>query len=140
MKVLALSVAFGLCATVVLADYLVPTRTLRANTPLSTEDFRIVAGNQPGSLEKLVDIEGMEARVALYAGRPVFPSDVGPAALVERNQIVMLGFARGSLVISAEGRALGRGRLGDAIRVMNLASRTTLIGVVQPDGSIKVSQ
>jgi len=140
MKGSLLLLAFGLFAQMAAADYLVPTRTLRANTPLSIEDFRIVPGNQPGSLEKLLEIDGMEARVALYAGRPVFPSDVGPAALVERNQIVKLGFSHGSLVIFAEGRALGRGRLGDAIRVMNLASRTTLIGVVQPDGSIKVSQ
>ena len=47
--------------------------------------------------------------MAIYAGRPVRPGDLGPPALVERNQLVPLVYQPGGLAISTEGRALGRG-------------------------------
>jgi flagella basal body P-ring formation protein FlgA len=42
------------------------------------------------------------------------------------------------LRIAADGRALGRGAAGAHIRVMNLASRNTVGGEVQPDGTVHV--
>ncbi|MEM9126779.1 MAG: flagella basal body P-ring formation protein FlgA, partial [Pseudomonadota bacterium] len=45
---------------------------------------------------------------------------------------------RRPLSITTEGRALGRGAAGDRIRVMNLSSRTTVTGLIRPDGQIEV--
>jgi flagella basal body P-ring formation protein FlgA len=73
---------------------------------------------------------GQEARVTLYAGRPIPLASLGPPALVERNALVTVMFTRGGLEIRAEGRALGRGAEGDGIRVMNLASRNTITATV----------
>ena len=73
---------------------------------------------------------GQEARVTLYAGRPIPLSGLAPPALVERNQLVTLIFRRGGLDIRADGRALGRGAAGDEIRIMNLGSRSTIFGTV----------
>jgi flagella basal body P-ring formation protein FlgA len=81
---------------------------------------------------------GMEARVAIYAGRPVRAQDLGAPALVERNQLVPLIYLSGGLAISTEGRALARGAAGEVIRVMNLSSRNTVNGRVGPDGAIYV--
>ena len=92
----------------------------------------------PGELSRPEDVVGLEARVVLYEGRPILASDVGPAAIIERNQIVTLVFSKGTLSIATEARALGRGGIGDAIRVMNLASRNTVSGTVTPDGSVVV--
>ena len=58
--------------------------------------------------------------------------------MVERNDIVTLVYARHGLQISAEGRALSRGGVGDNVRVMNLSSRTTITGLVQENGMIEV--
>ena len=69
---------------------------------------------------------------------PLRPEDLGAPALVERNQIVSLVYRSGGLVILADGRALARGAEGDVIRVMNLASKTTVSGRVGPDGRILV--
>jgi flagella basal body P-ring formation protein FlgA len=66
-------------------------------------------------------------------------ADLGPPALVDRNQIVALDFRAGGLSIRAEGRALARGGAGDVIRVMNLASRTTVSGRIRPDGVVDVA-
>ena len=79
-----------------------------------------------------------EASDALDPGRPIRPADVGPPAIVDRNDLVTLVFDHVALSITAEGRALGRGAAGERIRVMNLASRTTVTGVIRPDGQIEV--
>ena len=59
-------------------------------------------------------------------------------ALVERNALVLLRYERGALVITAEGRALDRGALGDRIRVTNLSSRQTVVGRIAADGAGEV--
>lgn len=125
--------------SVALGDTVVAARTIRSQTLLSAQDLALAPGTVPGTISNPHDIIGMEARVALYAGRPIRPEDIGPPALVERNQIVTLAFETGGLSIHAEGRALARGGVGDVIRVMNLGSRSTVSGTVMPDGRITVS-
>lgn len=121
-----------------LADSVVATRTIRAQTVLAPEDMTLVAADLPGALDDPALAIGLEARVAIYAGRPVRPEDLGPPTLVGRNQIVPLIYASASLAISTEGRALARGAEGDVIKVLNLASRTTVSGQVGPDGAVYV--
>ena len=120
------------------ADTPVAARTLRAQTILAPPDVAMAPGDVPGAIAEPEAIVGQEARVAIYAGRPFMPGDVGPPALVARNQIVRLIHDAGGLTIVTEGRSLGRGGVGDALRVMNLASRATVTGVVQADGTVAV--
>ena len=138
MKTISLIFLFLIWGLPVAADFLVPVRTIRPNTLLTADDFIPKSGSMLGVVEDLNEVVGQEARVALYAGRPVRRADVGPPPLVDRNVLVRLVFASGGLAIVTEGRSLGRGAEGDIIRVMNLASRTTLFGEVQSDGSVKV--
>lgn len=77
-------------------------------------------------------------KVAIYAGKPLHPGDLGPPTLVERNQTVTLVYLSGGLAISTEGRALARGSEGDEVRVMNLGSRNTVTGRIGPDGAVYV--
>lgn len=137
MKALALTLCF-LGVGSAMADILVPARTIRAKEIIAPEDMMIKKVNIPGALSELTDVVGLEARVALYPGRPVRRGDVGPAAIVGRNDIVPLIFVHGGLQIMAEGRALGRGAAGETIQVMNMSSRTTISGRIRPDGSIEV--
>jgi flagella basal body P-ring formation protein FlgA len=121
-----------------LADALVPLRTIRAKEIITADDIGWQAS--PGdALVQLDDVIGQEARIALYPGRAIRPGDFGPPAIVGRNEIVPLIFRRAGLHIVTEGRALERGAAGDVLRVMNLSSRTTVSGLVQPDGSIEVN-
>lgn len=128
----------ALLAAPAAADTPVTARTLRAQHLVTPADLVMIQGEVPGALGDPGLIVGLETRVALYAGRPVMPGDVGPPALVERNQIVPLIYDAGGLSIRAEGRALGRGGLGDSLRVMNLASRNTVTGRVRADGAVEV--
>jgi flagella basal body P-ring formation protein FlgA len=124
---------------VAVADSIVATRTIRPQTVLSAEDFTLVEADIPGALTDPAAVIGLEARVTLYAGRPIVASDVGSAALVERNQTVSLVFRSAGLSILTEGRALTRGGVGDQIKVMNLASRTTVTGTIEADGTVLVN-
>lgn len=120
------------------AESVVPTRTIRANTMIKAQDLTMKSISITGTFTDPINLVGQESRVALYAGRPIRIIDVGPPAIIERNQIVSLVFRQGGLMISAEGRALARGGAGERIRVMNLASRTTVFGLIRADGTIQV--
>jgi len=135
MMVLALI----LVPQVSLADSIVATRTIRAQSVLTAEDFTMVAAEIPGAMTDPAQVIGQEARVTLYAGRPILETSLGAAAVIERNQTVSLVFRSSGLSILTEGRALDRGGVGDQIKVMNLASRTTVTGTIAPDGSVMVN-
>jgi flagella basal body P-ring formation protein FlgA len=132
---IALVVTAGTAA----ADTLVAARMIRPQTVLTEADVALRPG--PETLELTLEaVLGLESRALIYPGRPIRPSDVGPPALVERNQIVALRYAVGQVTILAEGRSMGRGGAGETLRVTNTASRVTLTGTVQPDGSILVQR
>ncbi|PZX15076.1 flagella basal body P-ring formation protein FlgA [Palleronia aestuarii] len=122
-----------------LCDTLVASQTIRAKSMLTAADGHLVAGDTPGALDDPAAIVGKEALVTLYAGRPIRPGDIGPPAIVERNQVVPLIYRSAVLNITAEARVLDRAGVGDRVRAMNLDSRTTVFGTVTPDGSIVVS-
>lgn len=128
---------FALAAPVS-AESVVATRTIRAKTLIAPEDLTLVSAELPGALTDPTAALGQEARVAIYAGKPVRPGDFGPPTLVDRNQLVTLVYLSGGLAISTEGRALGRGSEGDEVRVMNLGSRNTVTGRIGPDGAVYV--
>lgn len=140
MKLLVFIIALSaLASNAALADTIVAARTIRAQTLLAPTDLRVVQGDTPGALISLDEAVGLEARVVLYSGRPVMAGDVGPAAIIERNQIVKIVYTVGTLSISADARALARAGPGDMLRVMNLTSKSTVSGIVAPDGSVYVS-
>lgn len=135
---LLISLAAACVAAQASADAVVATRTIRAQTVLSTEDLAVISDTIPGALVSMTDAIGLETRTTLYAGRPVRPADIGPAAMIERNQIVQLEFISQGLRISAEARALGRAGVGDMVKVMNLSSKSTVSGVVTDRGTVRV--
>ena len=121
-----------------LADVVVPTRTLRANSIVSATDVALKQIENANAFYRIEDVIGQEARVTLYAGRPIQIDDIGPPAIIARNQVVSVVFVSEGLTIRTEGRSLQRGSVGDRIRLMNLSSRATVFGQVQPDGTVRV--
>ena len=121
------------------AETLVAARTVRSQEILAAEDLAVSDTSVPGALSHPSEAVGLEARVVLYAGRPVRPGDLGSPAVIERNQIVTLRYENGSLAIAADARALGRAGVGDTLRVMNLSSRSTVSGRVTHAGEVLVT-
>jgi flagellar basal body P-ring formation protein FlgA len=120
------------------AEMLVPVRTIRAKEIVGENDVTWKSAKLEGAISDISEIVGQEARISLYPGRPIRRGDIGPPAIVDRNDVVVLVFSKGSLRIMAEGRSLGRGSVGEVIRVMNITSRTTISGRILSDGSIEV--
>lgn len=118
------------------ADQIVAARTIRSLQVIGPEDIAFSGDTTPGAAVAIAEVLGKEARVMLYPGRPIRLDQVGPPALIERNQIIALVYQSGGLRIETEGRALDRAGLGDPVQVMNLASRKTVSGTVLPDGSV----
>ncbi len=135
----ALALILTVLAAPVSAEIVVATEIIRANTIIDPSVVALKRGNVPGVHTDLEAVIGLEARKAIYPGRPVRKGDVGAPALVERNQIVTLIYSSSGLSIEAEGRSLDRAGEGERLRVMNLGSRSTITGTVLPNGNIQVA-
>ena len=123
-----------------LADAVVTNRVIKAGQVIEAQDISIVQADIPGAITDPAQIAGQEARVALYPGRPIRDGQVGPPAIVDRNQVVPLSYVTPTMSISTSGRALDRGGVGDLIFVLNLSSRNRVQGTIMPDGSVRVSR
>ena len=139
MKRLILTVIFSVSVSApAFSETVIAKRTIRAQEILTRSDLKLIAETVPGMANSVESVAGMEARRIIYAGRPVSMNDIGPPALVDRNQIVLLAYRVSGLTIKTDGRALGRGGVGDQIRVINLESRTTVSGKIDSSGTVWV--
>ncbi len=88
------------------AQTVVASRTIRSKSILQPSDMTLQDGDISGTFKNIDQLIGLEARVVLYQGRPIGVNDVGPAAVIERNQIVTVVFSTGALTISTEAGSL----------------------------------
>ncbi|MDS9466317.1 flagellar basal body P-ring formation chaperone FlgA [Paracoccus sp. MBLB3053] len=123
----------------VMAEAVVAARTLQAGTVLATDDLRIAPGAE-GAFRDPADVIGQELRVMVTEGRPIGTGQVGKPIAVGRNALVTIAYEKAALRIEADGRALSSGAVGDVIRVMNNASRITVVGRIAPNGTVIVHE
>lgn len=83
-------------------------------------------------------VVGMAAKRALRPGDAIIAADLEPPRLVGRGDLVTIVYERPGLSLSARGRALGDGTLGDIVTVLNEQSRRTVEGVVDGPGRVRV--
>ena len=122
-------------AAVAAAEELVAARNIRAGDIITASD--ILSPNNHDAMRRAVNIIGLEATRTFYEGQPVREADLISPTLIKRNAIVQMEFAQGPMTISAEGRALDKGSLGDRIRVMNLLSKRIVVTTVTGNNTVK---
>lgn len=83
---------------------------------------------------------GMEVRRLLTPGRPVMTQSVMAPRLVERGEHIRIVFNDGGLNLTATGRALSDAALGDDVKVVNLSSNQSVVGIATADGIVEVFQ
>ena len=132
------SVLMSLANVGIPAETVVARHILAPNTIISAADVKLLSLKQSGDFSKLKSVIGQEVRMTLYTDQAIQTEDISLPTLVFRNQIVQINFASGGLNITASGRAMARGGLGDRIQVMNITSKSVLFGQVQQNGSILV--
>lgn len=86
-----------------------------------------VSQNMIASIDHLV---GMSPRRPARAGEPLRLSDMSPPLVVEKGAQVDVTLVSGSLTLTARGRSLQSGAVGDIVNVLNTRSNRTVQGVV----------
>lgn len=122
-----------------MADVLV--RQIQRGDLLTERDFapeEVSAGQARGAVSA-EQAAGLEAARTLRSGSPVRARDLAEPRLVRRGQPVTIILRSGALSISATGRALADGALGDPVRVFSEATNQTLDGVVESSGRVRIS-
>lgn len=86
------------------------------------------------------ELIGRTPRRSLPAGAPVIAADLKRPAVVARGAPVTLILSTANMRLTARGRALDEGALGDGIRVANAQSHTVVAGVVLANGQVAVGE
>lgn len=85
------------------------------------------------------DLVGKTPRQSITAGSVIKANDLDVPLAVKRGDLVTMIFERGSLQLSAMGKALQNGAIGDAVRVVNTESNRTIEGIVSRNGQVKIT-
>lgn len=84
------------------------------------------------------DLVGMEVRRMLTQGRPIMTQSVTKPIIIDRGERISIRYDDGQLALTAPGKALADAHQGQQIRVVNLASNTTLVGVAADKGIVEI--
>ena len=83
-------------------------------------------------------LEGQELLRAVRAGEPIRVSDLRPATLIKRGEMVLMTVGTpATFEISVKAEAMQDGRAGEQIKLKNTESGRTLSGVVTGKGTAK---
>lgn len=122
----------------------VPTRRLSPGEVIAEADLTMTALRTDQLGQRVITdrnaLLGQTARRVLSPGRPVPDNSVATQTAVTRNKPVTLEYRQGALLITARGRALANGAVGDQIRVQNLDSNRTLTGTVTGPSTVSTAE
>lgn len=119
----------------------VVTRRIQPEEIVASGDIKMV--NMPWArvhafaITDYEKLNGMQARRMLVPGRPVHTQSVIPPIIVSRGERVTIELQYGPLQLTAKGKAISDAHLGQALRVVNLASNKTITAVARADGIVE---
>ena len=114
---------------------------LDAGQMLSPENIKIekVTSNYPEPLNWCAPY-GFVTRRFIDANTVVQPgmiSSVKPQVLLERNKTVLIRFENHGLLVTAVGKTMQKGSLGEYIKVRNIDSQRIILAKVKEDGTVE---
>lgn len=90
---------------------------------------------EPVNMEDLI---GKEVKRSIRAGQHISQNDVQTQVMVAKGKIITLNFTKGGIMLSAKGKALENGGLGDTVRVMNTQSKSVVQGTVTGPETVSI--
>jgi flagella basal body P-ring formation protein FlgA len=121
----------------------VPARDIARGATITESDltYAMVPGNglMAGTVTSFDALKGMEARRQLHTGESVRTDDVRHPILVTRGQTITMTFEAPGVELSAIGRSMSEGGMGDSITVQNPASFRMLTAVVTGPGTVRAT-
>ena len=119
------------------------THTVARGETVLAQDISMVRMRQdqlrPATITDPGAIVGMAAKVPLRVNVPVGEADLQRPLAVSRGAMVNLVLNYNGMALTAQGRAIDQGSLGDTIRVTNTHSNLTVEGVVDGTNRVRVS-
>jgi flagella basal body P-ring formation protein FlgA len=88
---------------------------------------------------RMDEIKGMQARRVLGAGQPFRGEDVRRPIVVLKGQAVTMQFAAPGVELSAMGRAMSEGGIGDTVTIQNPASYRMIAATVTGPGTVRAN-
>lgn len=121
----------------------VPVRRLMPDDIVRAEDIEMVdlpwARVNAYAVTETSALVGMQVRRMLSPGRPVQVQSVQPPIIISRGERVTIQLSYGTLELAAEGKAISDAHLGQEVRVVNLSSNKTIVGIARADGLVEAS-
>ena len=122
---------------------IVPARDIARGEVIAQSD--LVGGTIPantvftGIITSVDQINGMEARRMLHAHEVVRMDDLRHPVLVQKGTIVTMTFEAPGVMLTATGRAMTEGGIGDTVTIQNPASFRQIQGVVTGPGAVRAT-
>jgi flagella basal body P-ring formation protein FlgA len=121
----------------------VPAHDIARGEVLADSDlaFATVTGTAliNGTVTSMDAAKGLEARRVLRAGEPLSLSDLRRPIVVSKGQTVTMTFDAPGVTLTAMGRAMSEGGIGDTVTVQNPASFRMVSGVVTAAGTVRAT-
>ena len=88
---------------------------------------------------KIDEIKGMQARRMLSAGQPFRGDDVRKPIVITKGETVTMQFMVPGVELTAMGRAMSEGGMGDTVTIQNIASYRMISGTVTGPGTVSAT-
>ncbi len=119
----------------IIKDVVKAARTINKGEIISSKDIILVTekgkNNNKNSITSIEDIIGKRAIRRIQADQLICDSMVMVPPAIEKGARIMIKAENDDLIITASGKALEEGGLGDQIRVMNIVSGKEIIATVK---------
>ena len=117
----------------------VPTHDIARGQVITEADmtYVVVTSDVMGVATSLSDIVGLETRRTLRAGETLRLQDLRHPVLVVKGSTVTMVFEAPGVVLTASGRAMSEGGLGETVTVQNPASFRQISGIVTGPGQVR---
>jgi len=137
-KLVILTVSASLLSTSAFAANVVAKTDMKRGTEISLSDLDIQVEQKEEYHLLASQFVGKAVRRTIRSGAVIKGRDVMEPIQVNRNSRVKMVYRVGRLEITATGRALDQGSMGDIISVMNLDSRKRVDGRVTGFGTVEM--
>ena len=91
------------------------------------------------SLRRQEDLIGKAVRRSLRAKDPVRSTDIESVKTVLKNKAITMQVVSGAMTLTARGRALEDGAVGETIRILNSQTNQIVFGTINADGTAWVT-
>ena len=96
-------------------------------------------GLMAGTVTTMHALDGMQARRVLRAGEALQASDVRRPVVVTKGQTVTMQFSAPGVELTAMGRAMSEGGVGDTVTIQNPASFRMISAIVVSPGTVRAA-